>query len=247
MEKQWSALIKQIRQPKTMLIIVFLLGLLINGSIYLFRIMPQYLPMHNLSVQSNQLEKQRISLEKLDIPKKILPAEIDKLVEQVPISANTAAFLLKLKELETQSGVQIELVSDGSKTKIELTTAAGSANFYEQGFEITIVGQYIQLMDFVNLLKDLPRFVNIKEWQFGDVSTLMDTKSLLGQIMAPASDIPANETSKKRIKLKLSIYSALQYKDKFPDLPPVSVTEDPENRADPTISDNQFNKLLGSP
>jgi Tfp pilus assembly protein PilO len=254
MDKQWNALIKKLRQPKSMLIVVFLLGLLVNGSIYLYKIMPQLLPMHNLSVQYNQLEQQRISLEKQPIPEKIDLSDINKLVEQVPISANTAAFLLRLKELETQSGVEIELISDGKATApansdstgIKSATAAGSANFHEQSFEITIVGPYVQLMDFVNRLKDLPRFVNMKEWQFGDDSTLTDPKDLLGQIMASASGLPANDTNKKRIKLKLSIYSAVQYKDKFPDLPPVSVTENPASRLDPTIPDHQFNKLLES-
>jgi Tfp pilus assembly protein PilO len=269
MEKQWNVLIKKIQQPKTMLILVFLLGFLINGGIYLYKITPQFLPMHNLSDQYNQLEKQRNSLEKLPIPEKILPAEIDKVIEQVPISVNTAAFLLKLKELETQSGVQMELVSDGSNTKIgaanapttsegkanlpntqpkttesansietKSTTATGSeANFDQHDFEVTIVGQYVQLMDFINRLKDLPRFVNVKEWQFGDGSSGLSAPLL--QVI----DTP----DKKRIKLTLSIYSATQFKDKFPDLPPVSITRNPDHRLDPTISDDQFNKLLESP
>jgi hypothetical protein len=283
MEKQWNALIEQIRQPKTILILVFLLGLLFNGSLYFYRINPQFLPMHNLSVQYNQLEKQQNSLEILIIPPKISPVEINKLVEQVPISMNTAAFLLELKELETQSGVEIELVSDGSNAKINAanelinsegkanlpnasydtqpkptapaTTATGpDANFNEQSYEITIVGQYAQLMDFINRLKDLPRIVNVKEWEFGDGSSgssaglNTDISSMFNDLGAAASPVPqANDTSvKKRIKLKLSIYSSTQFKDKFPDLPPASV-KDPENRLDPTISDDQFNKLLESP
>jgi Tfp pilus assembly protein PilO len=246
MDKQWNTLIKQIRQPKTLLLLVFLLGLLINGGIYLYFIMPQFSPIHNLSVQYNQLESERISLEKQPVPEKISPAEVSKLVEQVPISANTAAFLLRLKELEKQSGVEIELVSDAANAKTDAANeriTPGSeanlpnANFTELGFEITVVGQYVQLMEFVNGLKDLPRLINVKEWQFGDGS---------GGSSVPVPQVN-DTTDKKRLKLKLSIYAAAQFKDKFPDLPPVSVAGNPENRLDPTIPDDQFNKLLESP
>jgi hypothetical protein len=240
--------------------------------------------MYNLSLQNNQLEKQRIALEKMPIPKKISSLDINKLVDQVPISAHTASFLISLRELEKLSGVEVELFSDGSTakmvsanelitsdgksnlpnanydTKPKATAAAGAkveatgnnqtttesptANFAEQSWEISIIGTYTQFMDFIKRLADLPRFVSVKEWQFADVSTLTDTNSLLGQITVPAADLPANDINKKRFKLKLSIYSAVQYKDKFPDLPPVIVTDVPENRLDPTITDIQFNKLL---
>jgi hypothetical protein len=282
MEKQWNALIEQLRQPKNIIILVFLLGLVINGSLYLYRVMPQALPMHNLSIEYNELEKQRTALEKLPIPEKILPADINKLIEEVPISANAAAFLLQLKELESQSGVEIELISDGSNAKMDaanaLITSEGKANlpnpnystqpkatapvnsnsnetksttaprseagFTEHGFEITIFAHYTQLMDFINRLKDLPRFVNVREWEFGDGSSEsaglnVDNSGLL--------NTPNDKAVKKRMKLKLSIYSAAQFKDKFPDLPSASIMEVPENRLDPTISDDQFNKLLESP
>jgi Tfp pilus assembly protein PilO len=292
MEKQWNSVVEQIRQPKVVLILVLLLGLLIDGSLYIYRIMPQVLPMHNITVQHNQLEKQRLALEKAPIPPKILPAQIQTLVQQVPLSTNTAAFLITLREVEVQSGVEIESVSDGSSAKKEaaneLITSDGkanlpnanystpkskgaadtsdtasvttpptvggdpknAANFAPYNLEVSVLGTYSELMNFINRLAELPRFVSVREWDFGDGSTGASVDQTINGILSdpPASGaLPVNDSlNKKRIKLKLSIYSAAQFKGKFPDLPPISIKKDPENRLDPTLTDDQYNKILDS-
>jgi hypothetical protein len=281
MEKQWNELVEKIRQPKMMIILVLLLGILFDGSFYLYRILPQFLPMHNLAVQLNQLETQRIALEKSPLPPKISASEIERLVQQIPISDHSARFLFDLIEIESQSGVEIEKISDGSgntnndltelltsdgkvnlpntsdKTKPSPTanpkdntvsansiTANSVASFTEQTMEVTILGTYAKLIDFINSVAGLPRLVNSKEWVFSEGSAVVAA----GQIIDPS--LLSSETlgvqDKQRIKIKFTLYSASQYKDKFPDLPPISIKEDTEKRLDPTIPDIRYYKLLDS-
>jgi Tfp pilus assembly protein PilO len=287
MEKQWNAWIERIQQPKMILVIVLVLGIFIDGSIYLYRVMPQFLPKHNLITQYNQLEKQRITLEKSSVPAKVSSEAIEKLVQQVPLSDNSAKFLISLREAELQSGVEIKSISDGSGSKVnaatELITSDGKANipsanyntqttptpsaeanaknnktvktpasFMEQNMEVAVAGTYGQLMDFMNRLTSLPQFVNIKEWQLGDSSSndALGQNAGIGGLtnhsLTPSATHTSEAQDKKTITLKLSLYSAAQYKEKFQDIPPVSITEEPEKRSDPTIPDERYNKLLES-
>jgi hypothetical protein len=100
----------------------------------------------------------------------------------------------------------------------------------------------------------MSRFVNVMEWQFGDGSSgssagLSNESSGLSNGLGALTASPQVNIAqdKKRMKLKLAIYAAAQFKDKFPDLPAAAINVDPENRLDPTISDDRFNKLIKSP
>jgi Tfp pilus assembly protein PilO len=251
MEKQWHELVKKIRQPKMMLILVFLLGILFNGSFYLYRILPQFVPMQNLAAQFDQLESQRIALEKTSIPPKISTSEIEGIVQQVPISDNSARFLTELIEIESQSGVEIESISDRSGTTnndlTELLTsdaANSAASFAEQTMEVSILGTYAKLIDFINRVAGLPRFVNSKEWVFSDGSAVVAAGQNIDPLLLSPEAVGIQV--KQRIKIKFTIYSAYQYKNMFPDLSPLSITEDPEKRLNPTIPDTRYYKLLDS-
>jgi Tfp pilus assembly protein PilO len=239
MEKQWHELVKKIRQPKMMLILVLLLGILFNGSFYLYRILPQFVPMQNLTAQFDQLESQCIALEKTPIPPKISADEIDGLVQQVPISDNSARFLTELIEIESQSGVEIESISDSSGT-----TNNDLTSFAEQTMEVSILGTYTKLIDFINRVAGLPRFVNSKEWVFSDGSAVVAAGQNIDPLLLSPEAVGIQ--IKQRIKIKFTIYSAYQYKNMFPDLSPLSITEDPEKRLNPTIPDTLYYKLLDS-
>jgi Tfp pilus assembly protein PilO len=242
MEKQWNELVEKIRQPKMVIILVLLLGILIDGSFYLYRILPQFLPMQNLTAQFDQLETRRIALGKTPIPLKIPAAEIERLIQQVPTSNHSARFLIDLIQIESQSGVEIESILNGAAANSNPVNSA--ASFAEQTMEVSILGTYAKLVDFINRVAGLPSFVNSKEWVFSDGSAIIAA----GQNINPylLSPDAANIQVKQRIKIKFTIYNANQFKNKFPDLPPISITEQPEKRLDPTIPDTRYYKLLDS-
>ena len=288
MEKQLQSLLVVIRQPRNMLILIFLLGMLINGVIYVYRVMPTTLPKLNLAMEFNKLDKQRLALEKKPLPPKISDKDVEALVQQVPIATQSAEFLIYLKEIELKTGVEIDSISDGSSAKKEeagaLINSDGKANipsanynsnkaanpassanaspspkpvgvttvvpFVEETMEITVKGSYLQLVDFIDKLNYLPRLVKIKAWKFSGSSSVgsqsTTTNNLANDLLslAPKQQQDIKSSVTKVMDITITLFSAKQFIGKFPDLPPISIMEEPERRLDPTISDDNFNKIL---
>lgn len=86
----------------------------------------------------------------------IEPKQMAKLLEALLIN-NGSLRLVQLETLQTEPLVKLEKENDGNKTETE--SSAVSANIYRHGFAIEFEGGYLQTLEYLKTLEQLP-------WQF---------------------------------------------------------------------------------
>lgn len=127
-------------------------------------------------------------------------------------------------------------------------TTVTNGGFVEEKISITLLGSYPQLLEFVSKLQQLTRFVKIREWSFEPVATLPAANSDNPlddlQTIVPKNDL--NVQGQQQMIISLSYYSAKQYAAKFKDVLPLHVSGQPEDRLDPTITDEDYLDIVKS-
>ncbi|MFC5336909.1 type 4a pilus biogenesis protein PilO [Leucobacter denitrificans] len=117
--------------------------------------------------QNELLREQIAELESAEGGSSILNEQYADLVGAIPVSADTAAFLGELRQLQTVSGATVSdfTLSDPQSGDVETATeSAGaqssvSANIVKIPVNLVAVGTQQQVADFVHSLQTGPRFV----------------------------------------------------------------------------------------
>jgi Tfp pilus assembly protein PilO len=136
--------------------------------------------------------------------------------------------------------------SGSSGTQQGNTSGSG---IVESTINLIVTGNYTQVMDFVNGLYQLERLVSIQKWSLKVIpqSPAAGASGTKQQQQAPSAQPSTSPTQADTIELQLTLksYTAQKYAGKFMDLPQLEV-QAPEVRLDPTMTDEQFLKLLQS-
>lgn len=248
-------LVKYIKSPFAILAALIIMGILVNGYIFSRMVWPSLLENRSIKTQLAALEQQKSTLEKQPLPAKVTDSMIEELIRKVPLKEELAKFILSLKESEQLSSATIRSLSLGKETEnldplaalqagtsktptnnTQQTKPSTASAIEEIPLTLEISGAYGQVKEFLNRLNQLERLVKVNQWhlQYGNNST-----------EKKANESSAAVSNQVNVSMKLVIYSAKGFSDKFKDLPQLSVS-DGANRLDPTWSDEQFRALMQS-
>jgi Tfp pilus assembly protein PilO len=137
-------------------------------------------------------------------------------------------------QLSNQAGTKQPATAQQNSTNAAAATGAAPATntgttngtFLESRINITSVGTYPQIVDFMNKLYQLDRISNMIDWQ-----------------LEPSGAVEKQADAKVQAKISIIIYSAPQYEGKFQDVPAIDVSPF-EPKPNPMESEYQYLKTL---
>jgi hypothetical protein len=262
----------ELRKPSVLLSLLVVIGLTVNITIYTVFLAPKYKLNHSISARQSDLQNQVQQLQKKPIPAKVSEKDIEFLVKQVPVSEELPRLLASFRDMERKSGSTIASLTLGEDKSKEDPFAAAVANaakaqqaaqqpnaaggssgssgtqqgntsgsgIVESTINLIVTGNYTQVME---------RLVSIQKWSLKVIpqSPAAGASGTKQQQQAPSAQPSTSPTQADTIELQLTLksYTAQKYAGKFMDLPQLEV-QAPEVRLDPTMTDEQFLKLLQS-
>jgi len=140
---------------------LFALGaVLITYLIYTFLLLPQWTRLDALTAQYN-IERQRVkTIEAFSqahpIPEQhllALDSKIMQLNNMLPDNLGISSFLLQMEQLSRECGVQLNYLKP--------TKNINKEGYQEIGVEISLTGNFPQIMDFLSKTENGSRFINI--------------------------------------------------------------------------------------
>jgi Tfp pilus assembly protein PilO len=253
-KEQWMLWQARLKSHTAILVMVFLIGFLLTLYLFVYVAMPTLNESKALQSSIVSLEEQKTKAEQLTGSKKVSDEVVMDLVKQVPVKTELPRLLLALKDLEKRTKVKIGSITfqDGNKvfanpaatvnngTESAAKTDSGNAQqalLVKVPFTIEVSGTYPEVINFVKGIQQTDRFLDIKKWSL-QAGAAQDQKAGTTAQSSTASSEP-------RVQLSIIIdsYYTPSLLGKLKDLPPIPVTK-PESRSNPTLSDDEFNKLL---
>lgn len=203
-----------------------------------------------------ELERKLNELEKKPLPVRVDPAAIRKLAERVPLADSMPEFMEALQDLESESGVVIKslTMADAQQQNADLVTeyiqelqkARGSSSESEENSKtkaeeglqmvtpirlmLTVQGSYDQVLSMLGGIQSLERIAAIDSW-------------ILQENPEPRENLSA-EFEPLQMSMRITIYQAAGYKDKFPEMPQPEMLPPAQKRQDPMIGEERFLDML---
>lgn len=157
-----------IKRPVLLTALFLLFCGIVLITLFTSLLLPRYQGWQQLADKTSQYETELEQLQSVPIPDRTESEQNGSWREQVPPREEFYRFLLDLHEIETSAKVVVDNILFGEEQRLRSLSVGSSeeegAAIYEQSVTMSLEGTYSEMTQFLGLLLQLERIVNISKW-----------------------------------------------------------------------------------
>lgn len=137
-------------------------GLALNIGLYFLLIFPQMQEDFRLASAVKELERKKLEAADQPEPSAVEYEQVLQLKKQLPLAQEHFSFLQQLQQLEQESQVIIQSITDAVRS--DISTNELEQGIYTESFHVSLKGPYEGIEQFVQSLYQLERMIEITKW-----------------------------------------------------------------------------------